>query len=98
MHNAAKMLSAAQSSKVSSGMSIPPENLKLLTKATAIIFGDPDNGQKVGSISAANTKVICHTGDNICAGGATILTPHLTYSRDAATAANFAATAAGMRN
>ncbi|THV47036.1 hypothetical protein BGAL_0340g00060 [Botrytis galanthina] len=80
VHNAAKMLPAATMAKVSS----------------AIIFGDPNNGSPVAGASAANTKVICHTGDNICAHGDLILAPHLTYGADAGTAAAFAKTAAGM--
>lgn len=96
VHNAAAMMPAAMMAKVSS----------------VVIFGDPgqcrfsrccelqltpiDNGKPVAGASAAKTKVICHTGDNICAGGDAILTPHLTYSTDAGTAAAFVATAAGM--
>ncbi|TVY83462.1 Cutinase [Lachnellula suecica] len=80
VHNAAKMMDAATSAKVSS----------------AIIFGDPDNGTAVGTIPAAKTKIICHATDNICMGGDTILAAHLTYSQDAGTAASFAASAAGM--
>ncbi|KAI0136835.1 cutinase [Xylariales sp. AK1849] len=60
--------------------------------AGAVIFGDPDNGQAVQGV--ANTKVICHVGDNICAGGDLVLAPHLTYGQDADTAAAFAAQAA----
>lgn len=45
----------------------------------AVIFGDPDNGTAVAGVSAANTLVICHDGDNICEHGDTILEPHLTY-------------------
>ncbi|KUJ10472.1 carbohydrate esterase family 5 protein [Mollisia scopiformis] len=80
VHNAAKMLSASQSAAVSS----------------AVIFGDPDNGAAVGSVPAAKTKVICHTGDNICQNGDAILAPHLTYSTNAGEAASFVAGAAGM--
>ncbi|KAF3025490.1 separase/separin [Neopestalotiopsis sp. 37M] len=78
VHNAAKMLPASTSSKV----------------AAAVIFGDPNNGDAVQGVSSANTKVICHTGDNICAHGDLILAPHLTYGRDADTAASFVASAA----
>jgi cutinase len=56
---------------------------------SAIIFGDPNNGDAVGKVSAANTKVICHTGDLICAGQAVILAPHLTYGVNAGEAAKF---------
>lgn len=51
-----------------------------LTFKLVVIFGDPDNGKAVGNVPAAKTKVICHTGDNICQGGDLILTPHLTVS------------------
>ncbi|KAM3066912.1 separase/separin [Clarireedia jacksonii] len=80
VHNAAKLLPAATMAKVSS----------------VVIFGDPDNGSPVAGASAANTKVICHTGDNICAHGDLILTPHLTYGGDASAAAAFVVAAAGM--
>ena len=73
MHNAADMLSAQDAAFVSS----------------AVIFGDPNNGDPVGKISAADTMVVCHTGDLICAGQAVILAPHLTYGRDGADAAKF---------
>jgi hypothetical protein len=47
----------------------------------------------VGNVPAANTKVICHNGDLICAGQSVILAPHLTYSQNAKEAAQFVATA-----
>lgn len=56
---------------------------------SAVIFGDPDNGDPVGKVAAADTKVICRTGDLICAGQAVILAPHLAYGRDADEAAQF---------
>ncbi|PVH82543.1 carbohydrate esterase family 5 protein [Cadophora sp. DSE1049] len=80
VHNAAAMLPPAMAAKVSS----------------AVIFGDPMNGKPVAGVPAAKTKVICHTGDLICAGTSTILMPHLTYSQNADEAAKFAASAAGM--
>lgn len=73
VHNAADMLSAQDSAFVSS----------------AVIFGDPDNGQAVGKVAAGNTKVICANGDLICAGQAVILPPHLSYGRNADEAAQF---------
>jgi cutinase len=79
VHNAASMLTADQSAFVKS----------------AVIFGDPNNGKPVGKVGAANTKVICHNGDLICAGQAVILAPHLTYGRDADTAAAFVMSTAG---
>lgn len=73
MHNAAAMLSAADTAFV----------------ASTVIFGDPDNGQAVGKIAAANTKIICAPGDLICAGQAVILPPHLSYGANAGQAAKF---------
>ncbi|KAL6709645.1 hypothetical protein ACN47E_001073 [Coniothyrium glycines] len=73
VHNAAEMLSAQDSAFVSS----------------AVIFGDPDNGDAVGQVPAANTKIICATGDLICAGQAIVLAPHLSYGRNANEAAQF---------
>jgi hypothetical protein len=61
VHNAADMLSAEDSAFVSS----------------AVIFGDPNNGKPVGKVAAANTKVVCHTGDLICAGQSIILAHRL---------------------
>jgi cutinase len=56
---------------------------------SAVIFGDPNNGKPVGKVAAGDTKIVCHTGDLICAGQAVILAPHLTYGADGATAAAF---------
>ncbi|KAK7470341.1 hypothetical protein VKT23_001770 [Stygiomarasmius scandens] len=75
VHNSAKLLSSDVQSRVNA----------------AVIFGDPDNGEAVDGVAAANTKVICHTGDNICAHGDLILPPHLTYGQDAGSAAQFIA-------
>ncbi|KAJ6458663.1 cutinase, partial [Mycena vitilis] len=75
VHNSAKQLSADVSSRINA----------------ALIFGDPDNGTAVTGIDAANTKVICHDGDDICEHGDLVLAPHLTYGQDAGSAAAFIA-------
>ncbi|KAJ6560428.1 cutinase, partial [Mycena capillaripes] len=75
VHNSAKQLSADVLQRINA----------------AVIFGDPDDGQAVAGIDAANTKVICHTGDDICLHGDLILAPHLTYGQDAGSAAAFIA-------
>ncbi|KAJ7887485.1 cutinase [Mycena olivaceomarginata] len=75
VHNSAKQLSPDVSSRINA----------------AVIFGDPDNGAAVDGVSAANTKIVCHNGDNICAHGDLILLPHLTYGQDAGSAAAFIA-------
>ena len=81
VHNAADMLTPAQTAFVNS----------------AVIFGDPNNGKPVGKIAAANTKIVCHNGDKICDGQAVILQPHLTYSQNANDAAKFVASKAGSK-
>ncbi|KAJ4421070.1 hypothetical protein N0V82_003974 [Gnomoniopsis sp. IMI 355080] len=59
--------------------------------AAVVIFGDPNNGDPVGTIAADKVKIICHDGDNICDGGVLVLPPHLNYQIDAKTAADFIA-------
>ncbi|KAJ7599421.1 cutinase [Mycena floridula] len=73
VHNSAKMLSAAVTARISA----------------AVIFGDPDFGESVGSIPSSNVDVICHVGDDICAHGDLILPAHLTYGADTPAAASF---------
>jgi len=79
VHNAAKMLSADTMAKISS----------------AVIFGDPNNGQAVAGVAASRTLVVCHAGDDICKHGDLILLPHLTYAENADQAANFVIMNAG---
>ncbi|ATZ57773.1 BccutA [Botrytis cinerea B05.10] len=80
VHNAAKLLPAETTAKISS----------------AVIFGDPDNGDPVQGVSADRTDIICHAGDNICQGGSLILLAHLTYGMDTTAAAAFVKKAAGL--
>lgn len=61
-----------------------------------VIFGDPDNGQPVGSIPSSEVLIICHLGDDICLGGDLILPPHLDYSLNADQAALFVKKQAGL--
>ncbi|KAF7348248.1 Cutinase [Mycena sanguinolenta] len=75
VHNSAKLLSASVLSRIKA----------------AVIFGDPDDGEPVQGVPAANTDVICHFGDDICAHGILILPPHLTYGADTPAAAAFIA-------
>ncbi|KAL9614971.1 MAG: hypothetical protein Q9167_000613 [Letrouitia subvulpina] len=55
VHNAAKTLSADLTAKISS----------------VVIFGDPYNGQAVGSVPASKVDEICAPGDSICSRGGT---------------------------
>ncbi|OHE94153.1 cutinase [Colletotrichum orchidophilum] len=75
VHNAASKLTAAQTALISA----------------VLIFGDPFDGQPVGSIPASKVKVICHDGDNICDGGIIITADHRNYEQDAPAAAAFVA-------
>ncbi|KAF7348242.1 Cutinase [Mycena sanguinolenta] len=75
VHNSAKLLSASVLSRIQA----------------AVIFGDPDDGEAVQGIPAADTDVICHVGDDICLHGDLILPSHLTYGADAPAAAAFIA-------
>ncbi|KAK4899416.1 hypothetical protein LTR27_003149 [Elasticomyces elasticus] len=80
VHNAAAMLSVSQTAFINS----------------VVIFGDPDNGEPVGSIPSSKVLIICHVGDDICLHGDLILPPHLTYAVNAQQAANFVASKAGV--
>ena len=63
---------------------------------SVVIFGDPDDGEAVGSIPSSKVLIICHTGDDICAHGDLVLPPHLDYSENAEQAAEFVASEAGL--
>jgi len=80
VHNAAKLLTASQSNMV----------------AAVVIFGDPDDGQAVGSIPSNKVDIFCAVGDDICAGGDLILPPHLSYGADAPAAASFVVSITGL--
>lgn len=60
----------------------------------AVLFGDPFNGESVGSV--ANVKEFCATGDELCNGLILITPAHLTYSSDASEAASFIVNATGV--
>ncbi|KAJ7625736.1 cutinase [Roridomyces roridus] len=73
VHNSAKQISSSVASRIKA----------------AVTFGDPDNGQQVQGVASNNFDLICHVGDDICAGGDEILEPHLTYGMDTPAAAAF---------
>ncbi|KAH7133349.1 cutinase-domain-containing protein [Dactylonectria estremocensis] len=79
VHNAAKSLSSDVTGKI----------------AAAVTFGDPYQKQAVTGVSAARTKVFCHSGDGVCAGTFAITSEHLNYSQDADAAAAFVVSAIG---
>lgn len=80
VHNGAKLLTSAQVARVSA----------------VVIFGDPDNGQAVGSIPSSKVDVFCAVGDDICLGGDLVLPAHLSYGADAGAAASFVAKVTGL--
>lgn len=63
----------------------------LIHSCTVLIFGDPNDGDPVGTIPSSKVKIICHDGDNICDGGILVLPAHLNYQEDAQTAAEWVA-------
>ncbi|KAM0199819.1 hypothetical protein ACHAPI_002914 [Fusarium lateritium] len=79
VHNSAKSIPAAALQKV----------------AAVVNFGDPFQRQAIQGIDADRVKIICHTGDGVCAGTAAITPDHLTYSQDATAAAQFVASKVG---
>lgn len=61
--------------------------------AGVVLFGYTKNQQNRGVIPggypAGQTKVYCNIGDLVCTGSLTITAAHLTYGRDASSAAQF---------
>ncbi|KAJ9657832.1 hypothetical protein H2201_008045 [Coniosporium apollinis] len=80
VHNAAAQLSATTANFVNS----------------VVTFGDPFKNRGFGSIPSSKVKIFCNWGDNICDGGVLVLYPHLTYRNDAAAAAAFVKSKAGI--
>ncbi|KAK0264378.1 hypothetical protein LTR91_009340 [Friedmanniomyces endolithicus] len=80
VHKAALELSASQTAFINS----------------VVIFGDPDDGEPVGSVPSSKVLIICHVGDDICLHGDLILPPHLTYGENAQQAATFVVSKAGL--
>ncbi|EED18118.1 cutinase, putative [Talaromyces stipitatus ATCC 10500] len=80
----------------SQGCQVTHNAISQLDAATAawidkvLLFGDPDNGQAIPHVNAANVYTVCHPGDDICLNGDLILVPHLTYAENVAAAAAFA--------
>ena len=66
-----------------------------------VVFGDPYNGQAVGSIPSSKVDEICASGDSICRGTSsgspgTVGTGHLSYGSDAGIAATFVVQHSGL--
>nr|POE53450.1 cutinase [Quercus suber] len=80
VHKAGALLTAGQAAFVNS----------------VVVFGDPDNGTAIANIPAYKVLTVCHPDDNICQGGSDFFGSHLTYSKDAKTAAAFVKQKAGL--
>ncbi|KAH8759009.1 cutinase [Diaporthe sp. PMI_573] len=77
VHNAANLLKSNQA---------------VVNKVAAVlIYGDPNDGDPVGTVPSSKVKIICHQGDNICEGGILVLPPHTNYQIDANAGAQFIA-------
>lgn len=63
--------------------------------AAVVLFGDPFNGQSVGSVPASKVLEICAPGDTICRGPAGSA-GHLSYGNNAAQAATFIENTTGV--
>jgi cutinase len=66
--------------------------------SAVVLFGDPMNGQSVGSVPTNKLLEICASGDDVCNGSGTfaITQAHLSYGQNATQAANFIITTAGV--
>jgi cutinase len=63
----------------------------VLTCCQVMLWGDPNNGDAVGSIPASKVTSICHDGDNICDGkfpGIIVTDAHTNYQEDVVTSAS----------
>ena len=79
-HNAADEISAAATAFINS----------------VVLFGDPDDGERFGSVPTGKVSTDCHLGDDICLHGDLILLPHLDYCLDASPEASFAVSKSGL--
>jgi cutinase len=94
VHKAADKLTADVSNKITAGecdemTTVCHGNEKLIAAAPVMLFGDPDLGDAVGTISPSRVNTICHDGDNICDGGIIVTSAHTNYQQDVNTAADF---------
>jgi cutinase len=59
--------------------------------SAVVLFGDPDDGQPIQGVDAANVATFCFEDDLICKGAPIVLGAHLSYALDAGDAAQFVA-------
>ncbi|KAL8953270.1 MAG: hypothetical protein Q9222_000875 [Ikaeria aurantiellina] len=74
------------------------QSLSATPPAAAVIFGDPQNGQSVANVPAADLKEFCAQGDGVCGTPRTfsITSAHLSYGKNADEAAAFIASVTGV--
>ena len=92
MHNAAGKISAANAARVVAGKFVPTIPARFHANDRLVVnFGDPNGGRALSKIPASKVLTVCHSGDNICEGGAVITGAHLNYQQDAPAAAQYVA-------
>ncbi|EKD13209.1 uncharacterized protein L3040_003013 [Drepanopeziza brunnea f. sp. 'multigermtubi'] len=80
VHRAAKLLSAATATRISS----------------VVVFGDPYHPAAIPGIPDWKVATFCRKGDNICEGGMRIGQAHREYPQDAPAAAEFVVKQSGL--
>lgn len=80
MHLAADVLTAEETAFINS----------------VVLFGDPDDGETVGSVASGLVSVDCHIFDDICLHGIIVDIQHLDYCFDAGVEAAFAVAQSGL--
>ena len=90
VHNAAKSLPADTTSKIAAVVNFgDPCKSPSASNKTSETNSSIVQRQAIQGVPSDRVKIICHTGDGVCAGTAAITPDHLTYSQDANTAAQF---------
>jgi hypothetical protein len=97
VHNAAKAIPAETAQKVAAVVNFgdPCKYLPSTRETMKETNNSIVQRQAIQGVDADRVKIICHTGDGVCAGTAAITPDHLTYSQDAAAAAEFVASKVG---
>lgn len=63
---------------------------------SVVLFGDPDDGQAVGTVPPQRVQVDCHALDDICLHGDVIDQSHLDYCLDVGREADFVVAESGL--
>lgn len=101
VHNAAKLLTAENMKAVSSVVIFGDPGLSNSLPEFDVPNHRPadfrtDSSKSVENADPEKVLVVCHTGDDICQFRDLVLLEHLTYAKDADTAAKFVVSKAGL--